>query len=229
MKAFILMTTGRAGSTALMDALAKHDDIAVPSKQIDCIDNEILNPAMVKNYIPFYQKFQEKPINTEIELINCFYQSNAKSAYAGFKSMPGRHKSLNLIFNTPAIQVITLSRRDIASTIASFIIAIDEKTWRREGSQQEFSFTFDNNYKDRVLGHLKYILDSQAVLSQFPRAIHLEFEDLCEDSFSNHQLNQYFGRHIQLENPKTPINAASYVNNWESFKEFIVQSAQTTV
>lgn len=223
MKPFILMTIGRTGSTALMDALALHDDIAVPNKQIDCIDNEIFNPEFIQRYVSFYQKFSAKPIKTEIDLINNFFSANQPSAYAGFKSMPERHKQLNAIINTPAIQVITLTRQDIASTIASFIVAIDQQTWRRNGEQQTFSFTFSEAYKPRVLGHLKYILKSQKILKQFPNAIPLVYEDLCKASFNNEALNDFFQRSVQLNNPKQPTCAKHYVDNWDEFCQFIQQ------
>ena len=223
MKSFILMTTGRSGSTALMNTLAKYPDVAVPNKQIDCIDNEILHPNFVNSYIPFYQQFSQVPISNEVEFINCFYQSNKTSTYAGFKSMPERHKQFQAIINSSHIQIITLIRRDIASTIASFIMAIDKKTWRRNGGKQSYSFTFSDQYKPRVLSHLKYIVNSRNKLKQFTNAISLEYEDLCQNDFEKQNLNQYFDREIKLSQPKPPVNAKNHVKTWNDFQQFIQQ------
>ncbi len=62
MKRFIILTSGRAGSTSLIDVLARFDDIAVPSKQIDCIDNEIFHPKFIKKYAEEYQKLSGVPV-----------------------------------------------------------------------------------------------------------------------------------------------------------------------
>lgn len=228
MKPFIVLTTGRTGSTALMDSLAQHNDIGLPIKQIDCIDNEILHPNFVQKYIPFYQRFLNTPIQNEIDLINAFYQSNQKFSYAGFKSMPNRHKQLNALINTQTLQIITLIRRDTASTIASFIVAIDNHTWRRHGEPQIHSFTFNDAYKPRVLDHLNYILQSQKVLTSIPQAIHLEYETLCKKDFENSQLNDFFQRSISLNNPKQATKASHYVNNWDEFETFVQQAINQT-
>ncbi|MBL7002512.1 MAG: hypothetical protein ISR69_00625 [Gammaproteobacteria bacterium] len=224
MKPFILMTTGRTGSTSLIDALAAYDDIAVPNKQIDCVDNEIMHPNFFKKYLPFYQKYSKTPINNEVQLINAFFLANQNSPFAGFKSMPERHQQLQALINTPSIQIITLIRNDIASTIASFIIAIDKSTWRRYGEKQNYSFTFDDSYKPRILGHLKYILNSQLQLNAFPNAINLIYEDLCDPSYENPQLDTFFERKIKLQSPKKPTKARHYVNNWDEYFDFVNQS-----
>ncbi len=58
-------------------------------------------------------------------LVAAFYASNQTMPFAGFKTMPNRHRHLRRMINEHDIQVITLVRRDIASTIASFIAATD--------------------------------------------------------------------------------------------------------
>ena len=70
------MTTGRAGSTALMDKLSLFDDIGVPNNQINCRDNEILHPQFKQHYSTLYQQKTGLPVSDEISLINAFF--NAK-------------------------------------------------------------------------------------------------------------------------------------------------------
>ncbi len=38
MRKFCVLTVGRAGSTALLGRLARYPDIALPGKNIECID-----------------------------------------------------------------------------------------------------------------------------------------------------------------------------------------------
>ena len=223
MKRFILLTSGRAGSTSFIDALARFDDIAIPSKQIDCVDNEIFHPHYIKKYASQYQNLAGIPVRDELSLIEAFYQSNSSAAYCGFKSMPNRHRSLNDLAVTGSIKMITLSREDIASTVASFIIAIDRNTWRRKGGKQKFRFVFGPEYKERAFSHLAYIIQSQRIFHSLPNSIHLKFEDLCKSDFVDDELNDFFQRLIKLDSPRPPVSGENYVDNWDEFTEFIDQ------
>ena len=69
------MTTGRAGSTALMDRLSLYEDIGVPNNQIACRDNEILHPEFKQNYATLYQQITGVSVTDEISLINAFFMS----------------------------------------------------------------------------------------------------------------------------------------------------------
>jgi len=122
-KKFIVFTTGRAGSTALMDSLEKFDDVALPNKNIACRDNELLNPIEIKKYLIEYQGLCNRPVNSQEYLIECFFEYNSKAAYAGFKSMPTRHIHLRKLISNKDIRFIILTCRDICSTVASFFIA----------------------------------------------------------------------------------------------------------
>ena len=221
MKRFIILTSGRAGSTSLIDALARHDDIAVPSKQIDCIDNEIFHPRFVKSYAEQYQELSGMEVNDELSLVEAFFKSNENAAYAGFKSMPNRHQCLPQIANDGKTKIITIVRQDIASTIASFIIAIDKNTWRRKGGKQKYRFTFGPKYEERALSHLAYIVQSQRLFDSMPNCIHIWFEDLCSPDFCNDELNDFFQRPVKLEKPRPPVPGSGYVNNWVEFSSFI--------
>jgi len=226
MKRFCVLTSGRAGSTALMDALARFDDIAVPHKQIDCVDNEILHPRRKAQYAEQYQLLTGLPITDELSLIHAFYESNRESPYAGFKSMPERHRQLQEFAAQPNLQIITLKRGDIASTVASFLMAFDKGTWRREGGEQEHRLVWGPNYEQRSLGHLKYLRDCERLLESLPGAIHMQYEDLCNAGYVCQPLDDFFQRHIGLLNPKPCTTAASYMDNWDAFCNFIEKHRQ---
>ncbi len=204
-----------------MDTLAQYPDIALPGKQVDCRDNELFNPVRAKSYIPWYQRFSKVPINDDISMINAFYNANQASAYAGFKTMPNRHRKLNLLVTNQQIQVIALVRNDLASTIASFVVAMRKQTWRRDGGQQQYRFTFGDSFREQVERHLRYVVSSRWILQSIPGAIHLSYEALCDPDFHHPALDAYFGRRIQLIDPKPPTSARHYVSNWDSFCAFI--------
>jgi len=221
LKRFILLTSGRAGSTSLMDALARFDDIVVPSKQIDCVDNEIFHPQRIRQYAYTYQQLSGIPVRDELSLMEAFYQSNQDAGFAGFKSMPNRHRSLMEVATSGKTKIITLTREDVASTVASFIMAIDADTWRRQGGAQPNRFRFTALYHERAFSHLAYIKQSIDFLHSLPNAIHVSFEDLCRPDFSHKGLDEYFRRRIALDNPMPPTSGAEYVDNWDEFVTFI--------
>lgn len=208
-----------------MDKLASYDDINVPNKQMACRDNEILNPQFVRNYIRFYESRGFR-ITDEISLIKAFFKLSVQSPYAGFKSMPNRHRSLTTLINTTKLKIITLDRKDLASTVASFIIAMDRDTWRRDGGEQVYNFEFKGKYVERSQAHLRYVLPSIFMLKEIPGAIHLSYEDLCMEDFTDPALDSYFGRAIRLDDPKPPTNAEHYVTNWDSFKSYIDEQSE---
>lgn len=221
MNKFCVMTTGRAGSTALMDVLAGGEDVMVPCKQLDCVDNELLHPRHIQRYMAHYQRASQLAIQDEMSLIDAFYQSAGAFAYAGFKSMPARHRDLARFVSRADVQFITLTRQDLASTVASFIIAIDQGTWRRDGGEQQHRLVFGPQYAERALSHLRYVQDSQAQLRALPNSIALEYEDLVQPSFRCDALDDYFGRPIKLKSAKEATKASAYVENWSEFESFI--------
>lgn len=225
MKYFCLLTHGRSGSTAFMRALAAHADIVTPDKQTESPDNELLHPKWVDRYRAFYQKYHPRPITNELRLIEAFYRSAGTAGFAGFKSMPNRHRKLQALIQNPKVQVITLVRQDIASTIASFLVATDRGTWRRSGEPQPNRLVYSERLDDRITAHLKYILYCNKVLARIPRAIHIEYESLCQPDFNQAELNHFFKRNVALESARPPVEGSSYVENWPAFRDFI--AAQT--
>ena len=140
---FCVLTVGRAGSTSLMEALEKVPDLAVPRTNVESEDNELVHPRHVKRYAEEYGKLVKRKLATQAELIDAFYEVNEGATYAGFKSMPNRHRDYARFAGRKDIQFITLQRRDLASTAASFHRANETGTWRRHGEPRPDSWTFD--------------------------------------------------------------------------------------
>lgn len=219
---FCVLTVGRAGSTALMNRLARESDIALPGKNIDCIDQELAHPARVQAHAAAFARLCGVPISTVEQLIDCFFAANAGSAYAGFKTMPNRHHDYDRFVRRSDIRFITLSRRDVASTVASFVVAMATDSWRRNGGAQTARWTFDPKRDGAaVAGNLRYVLNSMAQLETVPAAIALAYEDLCDPKFASSSLDAFFGRPIRLDDPKPPTSGRSYVANWAEFCAFV--------
>jgi len=222
MQKFCVLTVGRAGSTALMDRLAREPDIALPGKNIDCIDQELVHPSRVNAHAAAFARLGSTTISTIDQLIDCFFTVNAGRAYAGFKTMPNRHRDFDRFVNRSDIRFITLSRRDIASTVASFVVAMATDSWRREGGAQTARWTFvPKRDGPAVAGNLRYVLNSSAQLEKVPGAIALAYEDLCDPKYASPDLDAFFGRSIRLDEPKPPTSGRSYVANWAEFCDFI--------
>ena len=222
MQKFCVLTVGRAGSTALMDRLERYPDIAVPSKNIDCVDQELVHPARIQAQSAAYAKLCERPITTPEQLIDCFFEVNGGAAFAGFKTMPNRHKDLDRFVTRSDIRFITLSRLDLASTVASFLVAMASDSWRRGGGPQAARWRFDTERDAAaVVSNLRYVVKSDAQLRAVPNAIALVYEDLCDPGFSSSALDAFFGRPIRLDDPKPATSGETYVANWLEFRAFV--------
>jgi hypothetical protein len=216
------MTVGRCGSTALMNALQDFPDIATPGKNIECADHELLHPDCARRYARQYAALAGREIRSPGALIEAFYRHNAGYAYAGFKSMPNRHRQFQRFAASRGIQFITLVRRDVASTVASFMVAMQAGCWRREGGVQTETWTFDPaRLGPAVAANLAYVLDSLALIASMPGAIALAYEDLCREDFASPELDGYFDRPVRLPRPKPPLSGSAYTANWPEFLEYL--------
>ena len=205
-----------------MDRLARERDIALPGKNIDCIDQELVHPTRVAAHAAAFARLSGATITTVDALIEAFFALNADAAFAGFKTMPNRHRDFERFVGRSDIRFITLSRRDIASTVASFVVAMATDSWRREGGAQQARWTFDPRRDgEAVAGNLRYVIKSAAQLERVPNAIALAYEDLCDPHFSDPALDALFGRSIRLDDPRPATSARSYVANWAEFCAFL--------
>ncbi len=217
---FCVMTVGRSGSTSLMETIRGFEDVAVPGKDIDCEDDELLHPRRLREQMKQYAALAGRPIRSPRELIDAFYARNEAKPYAGFKSMPNRHPDYAEFTARRDIRFITLQRRDYASTAASFLRASDTGSWRRHGEPRGDHWRFDPKRDgERLKGNLAYIRRSRAQLDGIPGAIHLWYEDLCRPDYASPELDEFFGRAVRFSDPRPPTTGASYVENWDEFRE----------
>lgn len=218
---FCLLTTGRTGSTSLMNALAERDDVLVPGKLFDCPDNELVHPDKVRTYMDIFAKLSGKNVSGAEELIDGFFEWDSRAAYVGFKSMPTRHRNYADFIRRPDVKFIVLTRGDVPATVASFLTAMHTGSWRRYGGRQPAAWTFRQEDRKLALGNLRYVQDCRRMLSAVPGAIRLSYEQLCDPAFSCVELDEFFARPVRISNPMPPTNAAEYVTNWAEFSEFI--------
>jgi hypothetical protein len=216
---FCIMTIGRTGSTWLMDAIARLPDVAVPAKNVVSNDNELLTKGMA----PKYEALTGERVSSEEELIELFFRVNQSSPFAGFKSMPNRHRHYERFVARPDIAFIALGRRDVSSMVASFLMARRQGTWRRYGGVPPTTLRFTAEDQQTVTANILYIQRARIQLAQIPRALVLEYEDLCQPGFTNPRLDAYFGAPVRLPEPKPATQAHEYIENWDEFRAFVAE------
>ncbi len=216
-KNFCVMTTGRSGSTSLMEALDRHDDIALPKKQIDCNDNELLRPEALAKHRAAYAALLGEAIDGPDQLIDAFYRHNAAAPFAGFKSMPHRHANYGAFVSRSDVTFVTLVREDRASTVASFMLALRKGTWRRHGQVPQQTWTFGPEDKRQAQSILARLDSNLRMLENIPNAIRLSYEEICSEQFHSPDLERLFGRPISIDNPRPPISGEAYTENWGAF------------
>ena len=220
-KKFCLMTIGRAGSTTLMNEIVERTDALTPATLFStCKDHELVHPAAWRGYARALGRHTGHCPDQPEQLVRLFYRLSSPSGLIGFKSMPNRHRGLDKLALRKDIQFISLTRADLPSTVASFMIARKKDTWRRQGGEQENLWTFRPSDEKRVQSNLNYILEGERRLGLISNCIRLRYEELCEPAFQNAQLDEFFGTRIALKNPRPPTTAASYVTNWSAFEAF---------
>jgi hypothetical protein len=221
------MTTGRSGSTSLMQALEAYDDIALPNRQIDCADNELLRPEGLDDHLRAYEALTGRRLDGGPALIEAFYDYSRGAAFAGFKSMPRRHDDFDAFVARPDIQFITLVRADVPSTIASFMLAGRKGTWRRYGRVPAERWVFRPAEDGPVVRALLAGLQNNLrKLARVPNAIRLSYEDLCTPGYVSPALERFFGRPVRLADPQPPVSGARYTGNWEGFLEALGPAAE---
>lgn len=219
-KRFCLLTTGRTGSTSLMDALASWDDVIVPGKLVPCIDNELLHPDFVAGYMKQFGEIAGRRIDDQDALVEAFFALGSGAAYAGFKSMPYRHRHFDTFAARDDIRFIVLLRRDVPATVASFAVAQQTGSWRRRGGAA-VTWTFRAEDRLRVWDLAQYVRATNEILLSVPRAIRLFYEDLCDPSFSSPELEAFFARPVRLHAPSAPVSIEDYVTNYPQFARFV--------
>ena len=221
MRKFCLLTTGLSGSAALMDHFGSCEDIALPNKNIECRDNELLRWDQLERHVSGYTLLLERLIPDQAGLIDAFFAHNSEVDYAGFKAMPEHFRDFRAFLRRGDICFITLIRQDVPSTVANFMLAREKEIRRREGKEPRDLWIFDPAKADPMRGNIRYLFNSHLALSQVPEAIPLNYEDLCRPNFANKALDDFFGRPVALQNPQPPAVGSTYVDNWQEFNNFV--------
>jgi hypothetical protein len=216
-KQFCVMTHGRSGSTWLINSLAELEGVRVPAHNVQSNDNELLKRGMTEQYAALVGR----PLDAQDQLVQAFFHLNRDARFAGFKSMPERHTDYRAFAQRTDLRFITLDRRDVHSTAASFLLAHKQGTWRRAGGVPSERCTFTQKDVKWVGSNLAYIFSSRVLLGNLVGAIQLSYEDLCQEGFQSPELDAFFERPVRLTGAKAPTSGKDYITNWDQFVQFI--------
>lgn len=207
-----------------MNWLQQLDDVAVPNKNFKSVANELMHPDNLSDYAEKYSRVCNREITIPSDLIECFFENNSSYSFAGFKSIPSWHLDYRSFIKRKDIKFIVLTRNDIASNIASIVLAHGTGYFDRTGEPQKFRWTFRRREAGRIFNILTRFHGNRVKLGWAKDAIGVTYEDLCNPDFSCPALDQFFGRHIRIADPKPPTSARDYVTNWEEFEAFITRA-----
>ena len=199
-----------------MDAIAADPQVAVPGRQLACRDHELLHPQYAAGYARELGGRLGRPLRSGDALVDAFFELNGDRAFAGFKSMPDRHADFAAFVRRPGLQVLTLVRRDLVATAASFLLAMTRGTWRRSGGVPAERLVLREGQLPNLRGNLTYLHRCLRQLAAVPDAIRLAYEDLCDPAFEAPELDRFFGRPVRLARPLPPTRAGDYVENLDA-------------
>ncbi len=220
-KRFCVLAVGRSGSTALIEALAAHADIAVPRQGDHRAEGEMLNQRHIGFQLQTYGRMSGRELRLPEDLVEAFFHCHVNSAYAGFKLMPWQLPSYRAFVGRTDIFFVLLRRRDLASMVASWFVANRFDTWKHSSKAVVARWTFGQDHVQTLRGHLIFIHRQLHELDQVRPQVALDYEDLCSADFRSPQLDSFFGRHVALVNPQPPTHASEYLTNWAEFSAFV--------
>ena len=207
-----------------MNRLRLESDIALPGHDVECIDQELTHPARRSDYLAAYSRMTGRRLSGVPGLINGFYSQHEQARYAGFKTMFNRHPRIMAFIQVPNIQFISLNRRDVHATVASFLLARAKNTWARTGGVPIESCVFKPEMRAAVARNIEYVYRSHQVLKAVKGAIRIDYEDLCDPGFASAELDAYFDRHIALLDPRPPVDPGVYIENWQTLQQFVYET-----
>lgn len=221
MRRFCVLTTGRTGSNALFDGFARHPDIAVPTLDGGTTNSELLHPRVLDRYRQLLAGHGERATPDAASLVDAFFDSRRDAAFAGFKLMPWQHPDIASFILRSDIKRIVLSRDDLPSMLASWFIANRFDSWQKSSRAVVAEWTFGRAHVAELRRHLIFVLHSKHQLDRVQGAIELRYEDLCEPGFCSEPLDEFFGRHVALPEPKAATQGREYLRNWQEFVDFV--------
>ena len=218
---FTVLTTGRAGSNSLMQSIQAIAGVATPMTHSPISSSELLNPQLLEGFYEFYSAKTEVDLKTERELIDAFFLCNSGARFSGFKALYSQLPCLDLLARQQPLTLIVLLRRDVASTVASYMVGIDRGCWVRKGESHSSGWRYNPSRKSEVCKHVARIRVGIERFLGIPGSIVVAYEDLCSETFSNPKLNSFFSDSVQIDSPRPPVSGASYVSNWGEFKAVV--------
>jgi hypothetical protein len=218
---FCVLTSGRAGSTSLMQALAARTDAGLPSRDVGSWGEELLNPKFITRHARLYARLTGRRIGGHEQLIDAFFAHHAARPRAGFKLLPKQHAEIDAFVERPDIDLIVLARRDAASTVASMVTARLRNYWPRAGGPQPRCWRFADLDRALVEPYVRELDTALAVLASVRAEIVVHYESLCDPHYTCPALDAYFGCSIRLARPLAPTRGRDYVEDWDAFEEYV--------
>lgn len=220
-KKFCVVSTGRCGSSSFMRALAEFNDIASPCKNSQLLFSELLHPEFIEEAYSIYSSLGDLKDRNPSSLVDCFFDVNSRFPYAGFKLLFCQSSGVRQLWSSRDIQFITLLRRDVPSTMASFMMANDTGDWDRKGGGHKRAWSYSSARGDELRQRVKAHFDAVITLKSIPGSIVVYYEDITQPEFTNRSLQDFFGRDIRLSSPHPPTSGESYVRNWGEFRDLV--------
>lgn len=222
-KKFIVLGTPRTGSESFVRALHRVPGLSTPANSTDLKQSELLNPRFISNFISIYSLKLGIQLLTQSELINAFYSVNSSSPYAGFKTFYSHVQDFGALTLQRDIQFIVLMRQDVASTMASLMVALDRGCWGRCGESHKSAWRFSVDRIPQLQKMVEAHHKAMSALIEVHNAVVVRYEDLCSNGFSDSRLDSFFGQEIAFVDPKPPVSGASYVVNWDDFRSHVAE------
>ena len=220
-KKFCVVSPGRCGSSAFMRALNAFDDIASPCKNSQLLFSELLHPDFIEEAYSIYSALGDLNDRTPSKLIDCFYDVNSNFPFAGFKLLFCQSSGVSQLWFSRDIQFITLVRRDIASAMASCMMASDTGDWNRQGGGHKRGWSYSSAREEELKGRVEAHFKAVITLKSIPNTIVIYYEDIARGGFVDASLREFFGRDVRLAEPKEPTSGESYVRNWGEFRGLV--------
>lgn len=222
-KKFIVLGTPRTGSESFVKALQQVAGLTTPANSTDLKQSELLNPRFISNFTSIYSLKFGIQLLTQSELINAFYSVNSSSPYAGFKTFYSHVQGFSALTLQPDIQFIVLMRQNVASTLASLMVALDRGCWGRQGESHKSAWRLRSDRIPQLKALVERHHEAMSALIEVPNAIVVRYEDLCCEDFSDSRLDSFFGQRIAFVNPRPPVSGESYVVNWDDFRSHVAE------
>lgn len=224
-KRFLVVGHPRSGSTFLIERLVRAADADAPlvnHKELFNLYERLFNTCVL-----------QLDGSTELGMLRSFFARSTKQ-FAGLKTIPSFHREWASVAAVPDLQFITISRKDVLSSIASILVSENTRIWDRTAREQldgrpgNFGHWFrDRREQEMVLGDLinRFLFDTRSIeqLNARPTTIALTCEELVGDTFRSEQLDEFFGQRMSLRGFRQPTDYRECFEDAPLFHTTIIQ------